>query len=86
MTIKEELNRQIKHIGAKITALEAYSPTKTEESILANYWCGRQAATTTTDFIETLYNNGIINEADFLEYSEKVRTLYRLLQETYNSL
>lgn len=84
MTIKEEVNRQIKHIEAKIIDMEGFNPYKTKESIIAMYWCGRQAASTTIDFIDTLQSLGMITTEEHTEYCSRIRDLNNLLVETYN--
>ena len=86
MTINEEINRQIKHIEAKITAMEAYSPYKTEKTIEASYWCGRQTATTTIDFIDTLCSLGLITPKEHAEYCNRIGNLHNMLVKTHNAL
>ena len=84
MTIKEEVNRQIKHIEAKIINMEGFNPYKTKESIIASYWCGRQTASTTMDFVDTLQSLGMITTEEHIEYCSRIRDLNNLLVETYN--
>ncbi len=86
MTIKEEVNRQIKHIEAKIEAMDGFNPYKTKEYIEANYWCGRQAATTTTNFIDTLQSLGLVTTEEYTEYVNRISNLNNLLVKTHNAL
>ena len=86
MTIREEVNRQIKHIEAKIIDMEGFNPYKTKESINAMYWCGRQTASTTLDFVDTLKSNGIITEDEYIEYSVRIRDINIKLTNMHNAL
>ena len=86
MTIREEVNRQIKHIEAKIIDMEGFNSYKTKESINAMYWCGRQTASTTLDFVDTLKSNGIITEDEYIEYSVRIRDINIKLTNTHNAL
>ena len=67
MTIREEINRQIKHIESQLINMQAFNPYKTADSINSMYWCGRQTASTTMDFIDTLQSLGLVR---IEEYSE----------------
>lgn len=86
MTIRDEVNRQIKHIEAKIINMEGYNPYKTKESIDASYWCGAQAATTTLDFVDTLYSMGLITSEENNEYYLRIANLRNLLTKTHNAM
>ena len=86
MTIREEVNRQIKHIEAKIIDMQAFNPYKTKESINAMYWCGRQTASTTLDFIETLQSIGVLTNEESTEFILRISKLNNLLVETHNEL
>ena len=86
MTIKEEVNRQIKHIETKIIDMEGFNPYKTKESIIAMYLCGRQTASTTIDFVDTLQSLGMITTEEHIEYCSRIRDLNNLLVETYNKV
>ena len=86
MTIRDEVIRQIKHIENKITDMQASNPYKTEESINAMYWCGRQAATTTLDFVETLRNLGSISSDEYIELVNRITDLNILLTKTRNAM
>lgn len=86
MTIREEVNRQIKHIEAKIADMEGFNPYKTKESINAMYWCGRQTASTTLDFIDTLQSLGLVTTEEHAEYFDRISNLNNLLVKTHNSL
>ena len=86
MTIREEVNRQIKHIEAKIIDMEGFNPYKTKESINAMYWCGKQAATTTLDFVDTLQSVGVLTDEESKEFTLRIRKLNTLLEKTHNAL
>ena len=86
MTIREEVNRQIKHIENKISDMQAFNQYKTEESINAMYWCGRQTATTTLDFMETLRSLGTISTDEYIEFTNRITELNILLTQTHNSI
>ena len=86
MTIREEVNRQIKHIEVQLINMEGFNPYKTKESINGMYWCGRQTATTTLDFVETLQSNGILTSEEAIEFIARIRNLNNLLEKTHNSL
>lgn len=86
MTIREEINRQVKHIEQMIINIQAHSSTKTKETINNSYWCGRQIASTTIDFIDTLKSMNIISDAEYTEFTQRIRKIYHILCNTYNSL
>lgn len=84
MTIREEINRQSKHIEQMIINIQARNTKK--ETINNSYWCGRQTASTTIDFIDTLKSMNIISDDECIEFTDKIRKLYRILCDTYNGL
>lgn len=84
MSIAEEINRQIKHIEQKIIAITGADPRKTPETVSANYWCGRQTASTTTDFIYTLQSLGIISTEEHANFFVKISNLNNDLVRAYN--
>ena len=86
MTIREEVNRQIKHIENKITDMQAFNPYKTAGSINAIYWCGRQAASTTMDFIDTLQSLGLVTTEEYTEYASRISNLNNLLVKVHNEM
>lgn len=85
MSIAEEINRQIKHIEKKLFAITDTDPRKTKETVSANYWCGIQTATTTTDFIYTLQSLGIISTEEHAKYFVRIRNLNNDLVRAYNA-
>ena len=86
MTIREEVNRQIKHIESQLINMEAFNPYKTADSINAMYWCGRQSASTTMDFIDTLKSLGLVTTEEYAEYSNRIGNLNNLLVKVHNEL
>lgn len=86
MTIKDEINRQIKHVENKIKNMKDYCLYRTKETINSNYWCGKQTINTTMDFLETFYSLGIINQEEYREYWHKISELNDLLFKTYTAL
>lgn len=86
MTIREEVNRQIKHIESKITDMQAFNPYKTKDSINAMYWCGRQTASTTIDFIDTLQSLGLVTIEEYTEYLNRISNLQNLLVKVHNEI
>ena len=86
MTIREEVNRQIKHIESKITDMQAFNPYKTADSINAMYWCGRQTASTTMDFIDTLQSLGLVTIEEHTEYANRISNLNNLLVKVHNEI
>lgn len=86
MTIREEINRQIKHIESQLINIQAFNPYKTADSINAMYWCGRQTASTTMDFIDTLKSLGLVTIEEYSEYSSRIGNITNLLVKVHNEL
>ena len=86
MTIREEINRQIKHIESQLINMQAFNPYKTADSINSMYWCGRQTASTTLDFIDTLKSLGLVTIEEYSEYSNRIGNLNNLLVKAHNEL
>lgn len=86
MTIREEINRQIKHIESQLINMQAFNPYKTADSINSMYWCGRQTASTTMDFIDTLKSLGLVTIEEYAEYSNRIGNLNNLLVKVHNEL
>ena len=86
MTIREEVNRQIKHIESQIINIQGFNPYKTADSINAMYWCGRQTASTTMDFIDTLQSLGLVTTEEHTEHANRIRDLNNLLIKVHNEM
>ena len=66
--------------------MEGFNPYKTRETIDANYWCGKQTATTSLDFIDTLQSLGMITTEEYMEYVNRISVLNNALVKTHNEL